>query len=86
MLTDQQLADYHREGFLVLKGQVCDADICRLEEGFERNPPLDGTLYDVRELEYPEPGRYTLANNCLKDPDLSFLADHHQITPAAPST
>ncbi|SUZ61003.1 uncharacterized protein METZ01_LOCUS13857, partial [marine metagenome] len=83
VLTDQQLADYHREGFLVLKGQVCDADICRLEEGFERNPPLDGTLYDVRELEYPEPGRYTLANNCLKDPDLSFLADHHRITPAA---
>ncbi|MDE0874874.1 MAG: phytanoyl-CoA dioxygenase family protein, partial [Acidimicrobiales bacterium] len=83
MLTTEQLAEYHRDGFLVLKGQIAEADICRLERGFQRNPPLDGTLYDARKLSYPEPGRYTLANNCLKDPDLAFLAEHDQIVPAA---
>lgn len=83
MLTTEQLADYQRDGFLVLKGQIPEADIERLERGLERNPPLDGTLYDVAELNYPEPGRYTLANNCLKDPDLAFLAEHPKIVPAA---
>ncbi len=47
-----------------------------------RNPPLDGTL-DPAAPVYPNPGRYTLALNCLKDPDLAFLAEHPAITPAA---
>ncbi len=83
MLSASQLADFERDGFLVLKGQLPDQDICRLERGLANNPPLDGTLYDVRELHYPEPGRYTLANNCLKDPDLAFLAEHPAVVPAA---
>ncbi|MFT7601062.1 MAG: hypothetical protein ACI8TP_004012 [Acidimicrobiales bacterium] len=82
MLTKDQLAEYERNGFLVLKGQIPGSDINRLEQALERNPPLDGTLYDVSTLSYPEPGRYTLANNCLKDPDLAFLAEHPQIVGA----
>ncbi len=87
VLTDDQLADYHRDGFLVLRGALSDDEIVRAEHGFARNPPLDGTL--DRALgnagpTYPEPGRYTLALNCLKDPDLAFLAAHPGITgPAA---
>ncbi len=81
-LTPHQLADYERDGFVVLRGAFADAEITRLETGFARNPPLDGTLYDVKALNYPEPGRYTLANNCLKDPDLAFLAEHPVITSA----
>ncbi|MDE0846679.1 MAG: phytanoyl-CoA dioxygenase family protein [Actinomycetota bacterium] len=81
MLSKNQISDYERDGFLVLRQQICEADIQRLERGLERNPPLDGTLYDATSLTYPEPGRYTLANNCLKDPDLSFLAEHSSIIP-----
>ncbi len=40
--------------------------------------PLDGTL---QKLNYPEPGRYTLANNCCKDPDLAFIIEHPAIVP-----
>ena len=80
MLTADQLAAYERDGFLVLRGQIPAADIERMERGFARNPPLDGKL---QKLEYPEPGRYTLANNCLKDPDLAFVAEHPAIVPAA---
>ncbi len=83
MLSTEQLADYERDGFLVLRGQIPDADIERLERGLDRNPPLDGSLKDVAGLNYPEPGRYTLANNKLKDPDLAFLAEHPAIVPAA---
>lgn len=77
-LSESQLRSYQRDGFLVLKGWLTDADIARAEEGFARNPPLDGTL-NTSGLTYPEPGRYTLAQNCLKDPDLAFLAEHERI-------
>ncbi len=80
-LTEQQLADYRRDGFLLLKGRMPEDDVRRFEAGFERNPPLDGTI-DPNAPEYPNPGRYTLAQNCLKDPDLAYLAEHSAIVPA----
>ncbi len=80
VLTAAQVAGYERDGFLVLRGRIPEADIQRLERGFERNPPLDGSL---QKLQYPEPGRYTLAKSCLKDPDLAFIAEHPGIVPAA---
>ncbi len=79
-LSAEQIEAYERDGFLVLRGQIPDPDIKRLERGFERNPPLDGRLQKRR---YPEPGRYTLAKNCLKDPDLAFIAEHRGIVPVA---
>ena len=79
MLTARQLDDYRRNGYLVLRGAVPESDIVRLERGLERNPPLDGTL---EKLNYPEPGRYTLATNSLKDPDLAFIVEHEAIVPA----
>lgn len=81
MLTESQMSDYRRDGFLVLRGAVPEADIVRLEAGLERNPPLDGTLDNASR--YPEPGRYTLALNSLKDPDLGFIVEHPTITGAA---
>jgi len=76
MLTADQVRSYERDGFVVLRGQIADADIDRLEAGMARNPPLDGTL-EVRN--YPEPGRYTLARSSWADPDLAFLAEHPAI-------
>jgi Phytanoyl-CoA dioxygenase (PhyH) len=81
-LRASQLRDYERDGFLVLRGAIPDADIVRLEGAVHRNPPIDGTL-DPTAPVYPAPGRYTLALNCLKDPDLAFLAEHPSILPAA---
>ncbi len=83
-LTASEVADYERDGFLVRRGVLSDAEVSRAQEGFARHPPLDGTLYDVRVLQYPEPGRYTLANNSLKDPDLGFIVEHPAVVgPAA---
>lgn len=79
MLTTEQIDAYRRNGFLKLKSAIPEVDVQRLERGFARNPPLDGTL---QKLNYPEPGRYTLANNCLKDPDLAFIVEHPAIVPA----
>jgi hypothetical protein len=82
MLSPEQLVDYRRDGFLVLKGVIPDADICRWEAAMARNPPLDGTI-DPAAPTFPEPGRYTLALNAAKDPDLATLAEHPTIVPAA---
>ncbi len=82
VLTESQLRDYERDGFLVIRGAIPDADIERMERAVDRNPPIDGTL-DPTAPVYPAPGRYTLALNCLKDPDLAFLAEHPAILPVA---
>lgn len=75
MLNDEQLAGYRRDGYLILRGAIAESDIARLEQGVENNPPLDGTL-DPYAPEYPAPGRYTLASQSLKDPDLAFIVEH----------
>lgn len=80
MLSPEQVAAYERDGFLVLRGQIADADIKRLEQGYARCLPPDSPY---QPLTYPEPGRYTLANDCLADPDLAFIAEHPGIVSAA---
>lgn len=82
MLTSDQLTDYREQGYLLLKGAISEAEVSRLEQGLARNPPLDGTLTDDTP-NYPAPGRYTLATNCLKDPDLAFIVEHPTIVGAA---
>ena len=81
MLTRDQVEHYEREGYLLLKAAIAEADVQRLERGFARNPPLDATL--TPEQQYPAPGRYTLANQCLKDPDLAFIVEHPAIVAPA---
>ena len=78
MLTEAQLSEYTEQGFLILRGAIDDHDIQRLERGVANNPPLDGTL-DPYAPEYPAPGRYTLATQSPRDPDLAFIIEHETI-------
>ena len=78
MLSAEQLAAYERDGYLLLKGAIAEEDIVRLEAGVARNPPLDQTL-DPNAPKFPDPGRYTLATQSLKDPDLAFIVEHPTI-------
>jgi hypothetical protein len=77
MLKAQQISEYEQRGYLLIRGAIPEQDVLRLERGLDRNPPLDGTLEPT--LTYPDPGRYTLANNALKDPDLGFIVEHPAI-------
>lgn len=81
MLEATQVRQYHRNGYLILRGAIDDAQIAQLERGLKRNPPLHGTLGEIPD--YPAPGRYTLANNALKDPDLAGIAEHPTILSVA---
>ena len=78
MLSTAQLDQYNKDGFLILRGAIPEPDIQRLENGVANNPPLDSTL-DPNAPVFPAPGRYTLATQCLKDPDLAFIVEHTTI-------
>ena len=82
MLNEAQKKAYETQGYLLLKGAISEEEVARLEKGLARNPPLDGTLAGDTQ-NYPEPGRYTLATNSLKDPDLAFIVEHPTLVDAA---
>ena len=75
MLSKTQIEQFNNQGYLILKGAIDEMDIQRLEQGVANNPPLDGTL-DPNAPVYPNPGRYTLATQSARDPDL-LLDDIH---------
>ena len=74
-LADEQIRDYERDGFLVLRGAVSEVDIQRLEKGLARASPVDRAIAPKEPL-FPEPGRYTYASQSPADPDLAFIVEH----------
>ena len=80
MLSPAQIADYERDGFVILRNTFDIGELDRLDAAFSRNPPLNATMGD---LEYPAPGRYTLAHSALKDPDFAFIVEHPQVVEPA---
>lgn len=79
MTTAEQVEQYSRDGFAVVRNALDDAEIERFANAFKRHPPRHGP----RPGKYPEPGRYTLAESCMADPDLGFVAGHPAILDAA---
>ena len=82
MLSKTQIEQFNNQGYLILKGAIDELDIQRLEQGVANNPPLDGTL-DPNAPVYPNPGRYTLATQSARDPDLGFIIEHETIVNSA---
>ena len=76
-LTTDQVTNYQRDGFLVLRGCIPESDIKRLKTGFARNLAVGASTQIFNR------GRFTLAKNALKDPDLGFIAEHPVILAAA---
>jgi ectoine hydroxylase-related dioxygenase (phytanoyl-CoA dioxygenase family) len=76
MLTSSQIAQYERDGFLVLRAQFDEAEIESFDRAYKRQPP-DSSLPAGKT--YPEPGRYTLAHSCMADPDLAAIAEHPSV-------
>lgn len=80
MLTAAQIKRYEKDGFLVLRNHFSEDEMARLDAAQQRNPPLDGNDGGSK---FPEPGRYTLAKSCLKDPDFAYFAEHKAIVNGA---
>jgi ectoine hydroxylase-related dioxygenase (phytanoyl-CoA dioxygenase family) len=69
-LTAEQLAEYHTNGFVVLRQAIDEPSLRRFAAAALTHPPVD---QDVPGQTWPGPGRFTLARNAMADPDLAFL-------------
>ena len=79
VLAAADVEQYARDGFCIVRDALEDREIERFAQAFRRHPPLHGPLPG----EYPAPGRYTLAESCMADPDLGFVVGHPTIVEAA---
>jgi hypothetical protein len=77
-LSSEQIRAYDRDGYLVLRSAIAEAEIQRLEAGLARATPVDKSLEPTAPT-FPEPGRYTYATQCPADPDLAFIIEHPRI-------
>lgn len=76
MLTKKQVADYERDGFVVLRSQFDENEIELYDQAYKRQNPHSSIPPN---LKYPTAGRYTLAHSCMSDPDLASIAEHPNI-------
>ncbi len=77
-LSQSQIDNFNRDGFLILRSAIDDSEIKRLERGLSQATPVDKSLEPTAPV-YPEPGRYTYATQCPADPDLAFIIEHTAI-------
>ncbi|MPY95162.1 MAG: hypothetical protein GEV08_19540 [Acidimicrobiia bacterium] len=76
-LSPEQLADFHANGFVVLRQVMDEASLQRFAAAALRHPPVD---QDVPGQTWPGPGRWTLARNAMADPDLAFIMASPEVT------
>ena len=78
-LTNEQHAQYERDGFLVLRGVLQDEELARLDQGIERHVPCHA--YAPGKI-YPESAKYTLSRQIAADPDLAYIVEHPTVVGA----
>jgi hypothetical protein len=79
-LSQEQMAHYLEQGYVVAKGLLSDREIDRLDQSVLS--AFRDHRYDPKEcknLRYPEVGLYALNGNSMADPDLAFVAEHPAI-------
>ena len=77
-LTQQQIASYQQDGYLVVRGLFSRPELERLEGGVMR------AVHRCVDPAYPAPAhQYTITGQDQTDPDLLFIAEHPDIVPRA---
>ena len=72
-LTEQQIADYHEDGYLIVRNVLSAKEAEELRRVVQQQV--------IREaypstLKYPQPAKYTVSGNRLADPGLTAIAEH----------
>jgi hypothetical protein len=75
-LSPEQLAEYHAQGFVIIRNAIDEPSLERFAAAALRHPPVD---QDVPGQTWPGPGRFTLARNAMADPDLAFIMARPEI-------
>lgn len=80
MLTEEQIVQYEKDGYLILRSQFSESEMEALDSAAEDHPPLD----DGKPVgTYPQPGRYTLAKSSWNHPGFIGFAEHPTIVNGA---
>ncbi len=78
-LTDQQSADYQKEGCLIIGSVISSGEADDLRRKVEEYAPRMGY---PSSLTYPEPGKYTISGNRIAEPGLAPIAEHPVVVDA----
>jgi hypothetical protein len=79
VLTDQQIAGYNRDGYLILRDVVSKGDADELRQLTRRE--LDRLSFPPS-LKYPASGKYTISGNSLAEPGFAPIAEHLTVVDA----
>lgn len=72
-LNDQQIADYHEDGYVIVRNALSAKEADELRRVVQKQVKRDAY---PSTLKYPEPAKYTVSGNRLADPGLTEIAEH----------
>ena len=78
-LTDQQIADYHSDGYLIIRDVVSSRETSELKRIVQRMVREEA---DPSSRNYPAPGKYTISGNQMAEPGLAPIAEHPAVVDA----
>ena len=71
MLAQEQVEEYWREGYLVVRGLIPEATVGKVMEAAGRyGDPVDGAGWSARVFDHKEPAKDMAVHQILRDPDL----------------
>ena len=81
-LSRQQLADFHQEGYLIVRNVLSAREAADLRRVVCEQ--VQRQAYPPR-LAYPEPAKYTVSGNRMAEPGLAAIAEHPVVVEAVES-
>ena len=81
-LSEQQIADYHEDGYLIVRNVLSTKEADELRRTVQKEVQRDAY---PPSLTYPEPAKYTVSGNRLSEPGLTAIAEHPTVIGAVES-
>ena len=81
-LIEQQIADYHEDGYLILRNVLSTKEADELRRTVQQEVIRDAY---PSTLKYPQPAKYTVSGNRLAEPGLTAIAEHPTVIGAVES-
>ena len=78
-LSDQQVADYHEDGYLIIRNVLSIDEIAEFRQYVQQQ--VETNAYPPS-LKYPTPGKYTISGNQMAEPGLASVAEHPVVVDA----
>ena len=81
-LSEQQIADYHEDGYLIVRNVLSAKEADELRRVVQQEVKRDAY---PSTLKYPQPAKYTVSGNRLAAPGLTAIAEHPTVVGAVES-